>query len=437
VGLRPRRPRRPALGEGGQGLVFALDDDPELVLKVFRKPGGELSARMRALDRQAPRLAAPGSRSPVAWPAELVLNADGEVGGYLMRRYGRPEYHRLETLFTPVTRAEAFPQADWRFLAGVARNLASVVAGLHKDPAMFVVGDLSPANIVISDKGYVALLDSDSMQFRDLRTREVFPCAALTPNYAPPELQVQASDFPRSPYTDNFSLAVIIVQLLLCGEHPFAFQPADGSEAQPADNIREARSHLIGDGLVRLPRRALTADVLPPEVRAMALSALRDGRLDPRQRPSAQQWATALAAVIAEAGKCRAGHAFLTAHGECPWCERLALGLPDPFGRRLPPDYEPSARVRDAMAGHARAAQDVAARAAAARAAAPAGVPAQAMPPGFVPPGAPFPGAQPPGGVPAVSPGGAVARRGRVPPAVLAVGVALIVLVIVFAIIGS
>lgn len=348
VGLGARRPRPPALGEGGQGYIYGLEDDPDLVIKVFRRPSEELSARLRALVRQGQRLIRPGAYQPVAWPVELIMNEDGEVGGYLMRRYGMPAHHRLEALFAPVTRQEAYPQADWRFLAGVARNLAVVVDRLHRDEAMFAIGDLSPANIMIDAKGYVTLLDSDSMQFTDPRTHEVFPSAAITPHYAPPELQTRDVDFPRSAYTDNFSLAVLVLQLLLCGEHPFSGQPVDGGEAQYADNIREARSHLIGDGLVQLPRVALSAEVLPPEIRAMAMSAFREGRLDARQRPTAGQWVAELDRMNDGVGKCPAGHAFRTSNGECPWCERLALGLPDPFGKPLPADYEPSARVRAA-----------------------------------------------------------------------------------------
>jgi eukaryotic-like serine/threonine-protein kinase len=350
VGLGSRRPDPNVLGEGGQGYVFALQDDPDLVLKVFKRPTEQMSARMMALTEQGRRLSGGGPSQPVAWPIELIMNEDGEVGGYLMRRYGMPAHHRMEALFAPVTRKEAFPQADWRFLAGVARNLSAIVAGLHNDAAEFVVGDLSPANVVVDAKGYVTLLDSDSMQFTDLRTLEVFPSALVTPNYAPPELQSREVDFPRSAYTDNFALAVMVLQLLLCGEHPFYGQPADGTEGQIADNIREARSHLIGNGLVRLPPSALNAAVLPPEIQAMAMSAFREGRLDPRQRPSAQQWAAGLDAMIASASKCAAGHAFKTSYGECPWCERLAVRLPDPFGKKLPADYEASARIRASAA---------------------------------------------------------------------------------------
>jgi DNA-binding helix-hairpin-helix protein with protein kinase domain len=350
VGLGSRRPDPNVLGEGGQGYVFALQDDPALVLKVFKRPTEQMSARMMALTEQGRRLSGTGPGQPVAWPVELIMNEDGEVGGYLMRRYGMPAHHRMEALFAPVTRKESFPQADWKFLAGVARNLSAIVAGLHNDAAEFVVGDLSPANVVVDAKGFVTLLDSDSMQFTDLRTLEVFPSALVTPNYAPPELQSREVDFPRSAYTDNFALAVMVLQLLLCGEHPFYGQPADGTEGQIADNIRESRSYLIGDGLVRLPPNALNAQVLPPEIQALAMNAFRVGRLDPRQRPTAQQWAAGLDAMIVTASKCAAGHAFKTSYGECPWCERLALRLPDPFGKKLPADYEASARIRASVA---------------------------------------------------------------------------------------
>jgi DNA-binding helix-hairpin-helix protein with protein kinase domain len=163
--LGSRRPSQFPLDQGGQGYIFALDDDPGLVMKVFMRPSAELSARMEALADQGRRISGTSPRQPVAWPTELYRNEDDEIGAYVMRRYSKPSYHQLETLFAPVTRQEVFPRADWKFLAGVARNLASVVAGLHADQAGFVVGDLTPANIVTDADGYVTLLDSDSMQF--------------------------------------------------------------------------------------------------------------------------------------------------------------------------------------------------------------------------------------------------------------------------------
>jgi DNA-binding helix-hairpin-helix protein with protein kinase domain len=349
VGLGTRRPSQLPLDQGGQGYIFALEDDPGLVMKVFMRPSANLSARMEALADQGRRISGTAPRQPVAWPTELYRNEDDEIGAYVMRRYSKPVHHQLETLFAPVTRQEVFPRADWKFLVGIARNIAAVVAGLHADQAGFVVGDLTPANIVTDAEGYVTLLDSDSMQFTDPGTREVFASTAMTANYAPPELQSVAA-YPRSAATDDFALAVIVLQLLLCGEHPFLGQPADGTEGLIADNIREARSHLVDGGLVRLPRFALNADVLPPHIRSMAVSAFRAAHLDARQRPAAREWVAALDQLMDEAKTCAAGHAYSPARGECPWCERLFLRLPDPFGKSLPADYEPSARLRAAAA---------------------------------------------------------------------------------------
>jgi eukaryotic-like serine/threonine-protein kinase len=189
--------------------------------------------------------------------------------------------------------------------------------------------------VVVDAKGFVTLLDSDSMQFTDPRTRSVFPCTVFTANYAPPELQ--ATDFPRSEFTDDFSLAVLVLQLLLCGDHPFLGQPAGGGEAQWSDNIRLARSHLIAPGLVLLPHDAVPADVLPAEIRRLAVKALGDGHLDPRRRPSAADWAQELGRVHSSVSTCRNGHSYSQQLDECPWCGRLTAKLHDPFGKTLAP----------------------------------------------------------------------------------------------------
>lgn len=354
-------PRRVPIGEGGQGIVFAFENDPWHAIKVFRRPRPELSTRMRHLAVIVKLHAAtaaggwPLARS-VAWPSRLIMNEAGEVGGYLMHRYGPPEHQPITALFTQTGRQAAFPGADWRFLAGVARNLAAVLAELHKTG--FVVGDLKPDNIVIDPQGYVTLLDSDSMQFTDPSSGQVFASTAQTWDYAPPELQ--ATDFPRSPYTDNFSLAVLILQLLLCGDHPFDGRPDDGSEVQRRDNIRHGRSHLTADGKVRLPKGAVEADVLPPRIRALAVEALLDGHLDPRKRPAPARWFAELLTMTNELTRCPVGHAYSPSHGQCPWCARLVPGVRDRFGK-IPahgvrgPDAQPSVTKPPPPSGQVRA----------------------------------------------------------------------------------
>jgi eukaryotic-like serine/threonine-protein kinase len=327
-GMGGHRPRTPAIGFGRQGAVYLLDDDPGQVMKVFHEPAAALSDRLRQFAACVPAAGGPA----VAWPQELILTDSGEVGAYVMARFSPPENHPMGSLFSPGGRARNLPQADWRFLAGVARNLASLVAQLHALPQKFVIGDLSPDNLMVASQGYVTLLDSDSMQFTVPRTGRLFPCMLFTRDYAPPELQ--GTDFPRSVFTDDFSLAVLVLQLLLCGDHPFAGQPPGGGETGPAENIRLARSHLIAADSVSLPRVAVPAGVLPPSIRDLARQALQRGHLDPRQRPPAARWAAELDQVRQQARSCPVRHTFSAHLADCPWCARASAGLPDPFGRR-------------------------------------------------------------------------------------------------------
>lgn len=127
-----------------------------------------------------------------------------------MRRFGEPQHVQLVGLFTRAQRLRLFgDRADWRFLLGVAWNLAFMTARMHYDN--LVIGDFSSSNVVVDANGFVTFLDCDSIAFTDPVTGEPFPCLMHTTDYSSPERQSGAAATEES---DNFALAVLIYQLL-------------------------------------------------------------------------------------------------------------------------------------------------------------------------------------------------------------------------------
>ncbi len=251
------------IGEGGQATVFTVAADPGVAVKLYHEPAPDLERRLESmllLAHPDQFLSDDGTRHPaLTWPAAMVKDvASGEVIGYTMRRVRSPEFVPLATLFNAAQRRQHFADVSWRFLLGLARNLAGLVASLHERE--LVLGDLSHANVVVSQRGYLSLLDCDSMQFTDPRSGERFPCLFLTAEYAPPELQLDPAG-ERSPSTDDFSLAILVCRLLLPGDHPFmgVRLGGDDDDADVAANIRDGYSYLVRPDEVGLPPGAFDA----------------------------------------------------------------------------------------------------------------------------------------------------------------------------------
>lgn len=355
--LGPQGPRSLALsgsplGIGGQARVYALADDPTQVVKIYRTPSEDRANRVlhMMLAHSAEDFIVGTNHHPVlVWPSALVHNADGQAVGYVMRRVGPPDQRQLFALFSRRQRAANFPDANWRFLVGVGRNLAGLVAQLHRQD--LIVGDLSHSNLMVSTDGFVTLLDCDSIQFR--HNGNFFPCGTLTMEYAAPEIQLDMNT-PRSAATDDFTLAVLVCRLLTAGDHPFIGHPVElaSEDPSPGENIRLGLSYLVRPSAVQVPAETVDISVLPPAVASLAQQAFGLGIGDPAKRPKAAMWHEALRREWSTAQTChRRPHHTYGAHlTACPWCTRLAAGQSDPFNPPAPADDITGKRRKNSVA---------------------------------------------------------------------------------------
>jgi DNA-binding helix-hairpin-helix protein with protein kinase domain len=337
------------MGTGRQGTVYAVGFDPTLAVKIYHRQKDRDQARLEAMmltatpqDFEIRPLGASAPHLQLAWPNHLVLQPEsGEVVGYTMPVYPNDEYRQLDVLWQLNTRREEVPNASWLFLLTVARNLATLAVMVHERG--LVLGDVRDANFVFSPQtGLVALLDCDSMPITDPRTDDHFPCKLTHQEYAPPELAADP-ERPRTPDTDNFSLAVLICRLLLAGVHPFTGYPAvsgdDDGEVGIGANIRAGRSYLVA------PNEVLVGDVFDPEVIPeavfkLARRAFSTGLREPAKRPEAGEWRAALSAALKQVSDCEIypeRHNYSGDLWTCPWCRAPY----DPFPPPLPPPPDP------------------------------------------------------------------------------------------------
>jgi len=316
------------LGVGAQSQVYAIDGGQ--VAKVYREPDADRARRLMLMMEafNAAQFAQPRTNHSICiWPEHLVTDPDGTVIGYAMQHV---DGHPMSTLFEHRSRLRAFPNKDWKFLLTAANNLALTVRALHDHD--IVVGDIAPSNAFVSATGLVSLLDCDSFQFS--HDGVFFPCETLTPEYGAPEL-VPTQSGPRSLATDRFSLAVLVCQLLLCGDHPFQGFPTRDldDEPSPETNIVHGITAVIDPAAVHLPMEAVSCDILPPGVRDLARQAFGSGHAAVERRPAAEEWYAALDEAWHGVRTClaRPGHTYGEHLTECPWCARSRQGLFDPF----------------------------------------------------------------------------------------------------------
>ncbi|MFD8022131.1 hypothetical protein ACFV6G_17075 [Streptomyces lavendulae] len=317
------------IGSGAEGVVYAVDDERPLVAKLVLDPP-DPDAYRRRIDRlvrqrrepRAVRLLS-GTVPRVAWPMVGVRAGGpgpGGVDGYLMADM-RHAHQPFARLLTPQARRTHLPRATWATALAAALSLARLLADLHAEG--YVVGDLKPDNLWVDAHGGVAVADVDSWQFTD--GGEVFAGRMGSPGHTAPERIGAPAGTAPDRAGDEFVLAVLVHELLMCGLHPFAGHPAgDTDYLSYDDNVLHGRCRLLDRTSVVLPRSAPPLDLLPRRLAALFRAAFGG------VRPSASAWAEALAAESrpARLRTCRHDpqHVYTAERPWCPWCDLAERG---------------------------------------------------------------------------------------------------------------
>lgn len=314
------------VGEGGEGVVFHVGGDASLVAKIYKPfhSEDERKERERKLaaivdhDNEKLRLAG-------AWPQEILRDEEGNFAGFVMEFLGG--YMPLHMAYQIKSRAKRLPGRTFAFLVRVARNLAACVHFVHE--AGLVIGDMNESNVHVTAGAMVRLIDCDSFQV-EVNGEVLTPKVGKT-ELMPPELQgVELAGRRRRPEEDQFTLAVLIFQILAFGRHPFAGRPKD-------DRLEITPEMAIEEGYyVYTQRRDIPIDPppfldvswAPPNIQEMFEDAFEAGK----RRPTAEEWYKALSELENELVSCSDNehHVHWTGIKSCPWCElekRWGIGL--------------------------------------------------------------------------------------------------------------
>jgi len=319
------------VGRGGEGQVLPISGKSHLVAKIFNTPTNDRYLKLTVQIANPPPLVK-GSNA-IAWPIDLLFTHgdNHKFVGYIMPKI---EFaHPLYALYSLTIRQEKHFCFNYMYLLRTARNLSSVVSMVHA--SNYQIGDLNESNVLARSDAAVTLIDADSWQVIDVRNGLVHRCHVGKGDYTPPELQGKNfSALDRHEWHDNFSLAVILYQLLAEGSHPFA-----GLYRGPGDPptieqriIRGDFPHFNQSGLWASRPVSIPFSSLHTCLQQLFIKAFINGHINPSSRPTAMSWRYALQQAEADLHSCNNNSNHLFWGPTCIWCARKEqLGGIDPF----------------------------------------------------------------------------------------------------------
>lgn len=297
------------IGRGGEGVVFALADAPELCVKIYSKlPDVDRVDKLMAMVEAFAR--DPTLTEWCAWPRQLLRDEHGDVCGFVMDRL-----HNLapvHELYDPEERKRRFPDLTWQDLVQAAAFCAAMFAALHQHDV--VVGDVNERNVLVRPDGRLHLVDCDSFQIRV--GGRVFRTGVGVPDYTPPELQGgQFGALVRTANHDRFGLAVLCFKLVFMGRHPFAggasgeIGPAIAAHDYAYPGLALRLRHLLPVSAVPEPLQTLFADAFSPQ--------------GDDERPQAERFTDALLDMSEGLRACPVEpmHRMAESSRQCPWCQ--------------------------------------------------------------------------------------------------------------------
>ncbi len=202
------------IAQGGEGTIYETDGG--MVAKIYRQECVTLYRRQK-LELLIERKLDCGG---ICSPKSLLCNTQGEFVGYLM------EKAEGVTLRSGIFRREAFvshfPTWKREDLVQLGLTILEKIRYLHTQGIL--LGDVNPGNILVQAPTEVWLVDVDSCQIG------AYPCPVGDALYTAPELHKRImdgeiggyADTLRDMYHERFAIGVLLFQLLMGGQYPYA-----------------------------------------------------------------------------------------------------------------------------------------------------------------------------------------------------------------------
>lgn len=318
------------VADSGEAALYRDAGDPQRLIKLHHAPSEATRRKLATIAALAPEDPSLGGfHRNFAWPLSPVRNSAGEAVGAVMPAV--PGARSLTALGNPKLRARRAAEMNFHFLHAVAANVAFLLARLHA--AGVIVGDLKPDNILVDDRALATLIDCDSVQIT-APDGTIHPCPVGSEGFTAPEwIGRSFAEAPRDETADRFAMAVMLYQLLT-GAHPWTGEWMGTGDPPPRDTLIRSGDWPFRPGARLRPVPGMVPpDDLNPALAGLFRRAFIAGHDDPSARPDADEWHEALCMALADLEPCadRPHHHHDASLDTCPWCARVAAGLPDPF----------------------------------------------------------------------------------------------------------
>ena len=312
---------------GFEGSIWQISPNRDCVAKLYHElPSSYQCEKLKAMALNPPdNPTDEENHVSIAWPNRLLEDDDGNTVGFLMP-YIKPSV-TIPKIYNFRNRQKDYPGFNWRCLHGTAQNLASIVWAIHRKG--HVLCDLSDKNLLVNPtNAYISIIDTDSFQIVDGKTKKIYPSLVLgTLEYIPPELQnlEYPDSINKTEIHDRFSLAVIIHRLLF-GYNPFhGGWPFDDDEVSSVEDYISKGYWLHGrnNNKLKHPKDIIPIEVVHQQIQDCFYKCFDDGYKEPSLRPTASDWFFALSSAIADLKACdkEPNHFYSKSYGKCYWCE--------------------------------------------------------------------------------------------------------------------
>lgn len=303
------------LGSGSEGAVYPHPESKDLCVKLFHTPEKGDASAIRIAQYRAKKIAAVtslGLKLPPQFiiPLTATRGSDGEVNGFLMRKV-KPGFVKIFQIL----------KAQWRVANNFGlKEIALLFAELYGTDLKEIganglsVGDINTGCIMINPDRERSWVDMDSCSYPG------FPCLATTELYAHPDLypNITAGGTFVQPTIrhDRYAIAVMMVQMLLSGAHPFKM----GTHPKYA-GIREraVAKVTIFDKGISYPPMLPPPEILSDELLHLIIQILKEKNDGSTLDAALKKFAT----VITSCPKCGADYSSTRAH--CPKCHEKTI----------------------------------------------------------------------------------------------------------------
>ena len=330
--------KEPELGKGGEGSVFAIEQYPNRVVKLYKnkKEAAQRKDKIEEMVSISRRNNSNASRLTrfVAWPMGLIYDKSGAFIGY-----GMEAVHssiELDDIYCYPPQGNG--KLSIRDKVDVLIDLCETIDRIHAAGQVFADGN--PNNIKITSRNKVKMIDADSYHIKS-RGKE-FRCIVCHPEYVAPELSrkikngrtyetVPENEDTFTKETDRYSLAIHIFKMLMNGAHPFNYRDkhkVQSSKRTPKKSLSERVEN--AESVYFKNMSGKTAPAFAPDINSfpsyiieLFRRAFIIGASSPSSRPSASEWKNALTRYKGELVSCQRNrlHYYHSNSRKCPYCQ--------------------------------------------------------------------------------------------------------------------